>query len=356
MAQLFSPFTLRGLTIRNRIVMAPMVMNSAVSDGRPTDWHTAHYLARAIGGCGLLLTEATAVEPRGRISQRDLGLWEDGQVEPLARLVQLVQTEGAAIGVQLAHAGRKAWSADRGFGPEPPVGPSALSFDRGWKEPCALTQPEIAESISAWQAAARRALATGFDVVEIHAAHGYQIHQFLSPISNRRTDEYGGSLENRMRFLMQVTEAIREIWPPNKPLFVRVSATDWAEQLQVPEKGLTPDEVVVVAKELRERGVDLIDCSSGGSLPASPQGIGAGYQVPFAEQIRREAGIATAAVGLITTPEFADEIIRNARADLVILGRELLRRPYWPLNAAQVLGQEVTWPRQYQSARPPQTD
>ena len=354
MSQLFSPFSLRGRTLRNRIVMAPMVTNSAASEGCATDWHLAHSLARALGGSGLLLTEATAVEARGRISKRDLGLWKDAQVEHLARVVQLVHAEGAALGVQLAHAGRKAWSAVRGHGPGPPDGPSALPFDESWKEPSALTQREIVEIVNAWQAAAQRALAASFDVVEIHAAHGYLIHQFLSPISNHRTDKYGGSLKNRMRFLLQVTEAIREVWPPSKPLFVRVSATDWAEQLGLSEKGLTLDETVLVARELHARGVDLVDCSSGGSLPTSPPGVGAGYQVPFSEEIRREADIPTAAVGLITTPEFADEIIRNQRADLVILGRELLRHPYWPLNAAWVLGQEVTWPRQYRSARPPQ--
>ncbi len=352
MKQLFSPLSLRGLELRNRIAMAPMVMNSAQGDGCSTDWHMAHYFARAIGGSGLLLTEATAVEPRGRISQRDLGLWDNGQVEPLARMVRLVQAEGAAIGVQLAHAGRKAWSADKGRGPESLVGPSDLPFTEGWKEPCELAPGEIDQNVARWQAAAQRALAAGFDLVEIHAAHGYLIHQFLSPISNHRTDEYGGCLENRMRFLLQVTEAIRQVWPPEKPLLVRVSATDWAEQLHAPEKGLTPNEVVVVARELRARGVDLIDCSSGGSLPTSPEGIGAGYQVPFAEQIRREAGMPTAAVGLITTPELADEIIRNGRADLIVLGRELLRHPYWPLHAAHVLGQEMTWPRQYRTARP----
>ncbi len=352
MTQLFSPLALRGLELRNRIVMAPMVMNSAQSDGCSTDWHMAHYLARAIGGSGLLLTEATAVEPRGRISQRDLGLWDNGQVEPLARMVRLVQAEGAAIGVQLAHAGRKAWSADKGWGPEPPVGPSALPFEEGWQEPVELEPGEIDEIIAGWKAAAQRALAAGFDLVEIHAAHGYLIHEFLSPISNHRTDEYGGSLENRMRFLLQVTEAIRQVWPLEKPLFVRVSATDWAEQLHAPEKGLTPGEVVLVARELRALSVDLIDCSSGGSLPTRPEGLGAGYQVPFAEHIRREADIPTAAVGLITTPELADEIIRNSRADLIVLGRELLRHPYWPLHAAHVLGQKVTWPRQYQTARP----
>jgi 2,4-dienoyl-CoA reductase-like NADH-dependent reductase (Old Yellow Enzyme family) len=348
---LFSPLVLREATLRNRIAMAPMVMNSAQDDGRSTDWHLAHYHSRAIGGAGLLITEATAVEPRGRISQRDLGLWDDAQVESLARMVRLVQSEGAAIGVQLAHAGRKAWSADKGFGPEMPVAPSPLAFDNGWCTPDVLTLAQIDEIIAAWQAATRRALAAGFDLVEIHAAHGYLNHEFLSPISNHRTDEYGGSLENRMRFLLRLTEAVRQVWTEDRPLFVRVSATDWAEQLAPSKQGLTPDEVVVVARELQVRGVDLVDCSSGGSLPASPQGIGPGYQVPFSAQIRSEAGIATAAVGLITTPELADEVIRNGQADLIVLGRELLRNPYWPLAAARALGHDMTWPRQYQSAR-----
>lgn len=352
MTHLFSPLALRGVTLRNRIAMAPMVMNSAQNDGCSTDWHLAHYQSRAIGGAGLLITEATAVEPRGRISQRDLGLWDDAQVAPLARMVRLVQAEGAAIGVQLAHAGRKAWSADKGFGPQAPIAPSGLPFDEGWRTPGELSHTEIEEVIAAWQAAAVRALTAGFDLVEIHAAHGYLNHEFLSPLSNRRKDEYGGSLENRMRFVLRLAEAVRQVWPADKPLLVRVSATDWAHQLAAGKQGLTPDEVVVLARELQARGVDLIDCSSGGSLPTSPKGVGPGYQVPFAEKIRREANVPTAAVGLITTPELADEIVRNGRADMVVLGRELLRHPYWPLDAARTLGHDVTWPRQYQSARP----
>lgn len=345
MAHLFSDLTLRGLTLRNRIVMSPMCVYSAGSDGQLTDWHLAHYLTRAVGGVGLLITEATAVEPRGRISPRDLGLWEESQVEPLGRLVRLVQAEGAAIGVQLAHAGRKAFSAYRGYGPEPPVAPSALPFDEEWCAPQKLAPAEIDDIIAAWQAAASRAEAVGFDLVEIHAAHGYLNHQFLSPLSNRRNDGYGGSLTNRMRFLLRVTEAVRHVWPQDKPLFVRVSATDWAAG------GLTPDDLVVVARELKARGVDLIDCSAGGTLPTRPAGIGPGYQIPFAEKIRHEAGLATAAVGLISAPELADEIVRNGRADLVAMGRELLRHPYWPLDAARALGQEMAWPRQYRDAR-----
>jgi NADPH2 dehydrogenase len=342
---LFAPLSLRGLTLRNRIVMSPMCMYSAGEDGLATDWHLAHYLARAVGGAGLLLLEATAVEPRGRISAADLGLWADEQVEPLARIVRLVQQEGAAIGVQLAHAGRKAWSADRGNGPEMPVGPSPVSFDDGWQPPHPLTSPEIDAVVAAWAEAAVRARAAGFDVVEIHAAHGYLIHQFLSPLANQRADEYGGSPPNRMRFSLRVVEAVRAVWPPEKPLLVRISATDWTAG------GLTPGDQVTVASAMKDRGVDLIDCSSGGISPAEPPAIGPGYQVPFAETIRRGAGVPTSAVGLVTTPELADEIVRNGRADLVTLGRELLRHPYWPLDAARVLGHRAAWPRQYRRAR-----
>jgi len=320
-------------------------MYSAGHDGLATDWHLAHYAARAAGGAGLLIVEATAVEPRGRISQNDLGLWDDAQVEPLARMARLVQAEGAAIGVQLAHAGRKAWSANKGHGPEQPVAPSPLPFDEEWQVPHELASVEIDQIVSAWQHAAVRAQAADLDLIEIHAAHGYLNHQFLSPLSNRRIDRYGGSLENRARLLYRVVEAVRHEWPEEKPLFVRVSATDWAEG------GLVPDEVVAVARELQSLGVDLVDCSSGGLVPAAPPGIGPGYQVLFAEKVRREAEIATAAVGLITKPELADEIVRNGRADLVALGRELLRHPHWPLDAARTLGHEISWPRQYRRAR-----
>jgi 2,4-dienoyl-CoA reductase-like NADH-dependent reductase (Old Yellow Enzyme family) len=345
MAHLFTPMRLRGLTLRNRIMMSPMCMYSAGEDGRATDWHLSHYQARAIGGAGLLVTEATAVEPRGRISQRDLGLWNDAQIGALARVVRLVQAEGAAIGVQLAHAGRKAWTPHKGHGPEEAVAPSALRFDDDWRTPHALNVGDMEAIIDAWGAAAGRAEAAGFDLVEIHAAHGYLNHQFLSPLSNIRTDSYGGALANRMRFLLRVTQAVRHVWPEDKPLLVRVSATDWTDG------GLSPDEVVVVARELKAFGVDLVDCSSGGSVPVPQSGIGPGYQVPFAEVIRRESGLPTAAVGLITAPEHADEIVRNERADLVALGRELLRHPYWPLDAARILGHELEWPRQYRRAR-----
>jgi NADPH2 dehydrogenase len=345
MPHLFSSLTLRGLPLRNRIMMSPMCMYSAAEDGLVTDWHLAHYVARAVGGVGLLVTEATAVEARGRISANDLGLWDDAQAERLARIVRLVHDQGAAIGVQLAHAGRKAWSAHKAHGPAKPVAPSPLPFDEGWVVPAELSPAEMEQVVAAWQAATRRAIAVGFDVVEVHAAHGYLNHQFLSPLSNTRTDEYGGSLANRMRFLLRVVKVVRAAWPADKPLLVRISATDWADG------GLTPDDQVVVARELKARGVDLVDCSSGGTVPVGPPDPAAGYQVPFADKIRHEAGIATAAVGLITTPELADEIIRNGRADLVVLGRELLRHPYWPLEAARVLDHDIDWPRQYRRAR-----
>ncbi|MBN1659848.1 MAG: NADPH dehydrogenase NamA [Anaerolineae bacterium] len=345
MPHLFSPLTLRGVTLRNRIAMSPMCIYSAGEDGLATDWHLAHYLARAVGGAGLILFEATAVEARGRISAHDLGLWNDAQVEPLARIVRLLQAEGAAVAVQLAHAGRKAWSEHKGYGPALPVAPSAIPFAEGWQVPQALAAGGIAALLDAWRAAAVRAGEAGFDAVEIHGAHGYLNHQFLSPLSNRRQDEYGGLLDGRMRLLLQVVETVRGAWPEEKPLLVRISATDWVEG------GLKPDDQVRVARELKARGVDLVDCSSGGNLPVAPPSIGPGYQVPFAAQIRHKAGVATGAVGLITAPEHADAIVRNGRADLVLLGRELLRRPYWPLHAAHVLRHEIDWPQQYRRAR-----
>jgi 2,4-dienoyl-CoA reductase-like NADH-dependent reductase (Old Yellow Enzyme family) len=326
-------------------------MYSAAGDGEATDWHLAHYVGRAVGGAGLLLLEATAVQPGGRISTEDLGLWADEQIAPLARVVRGIQEAGAAAGVQLGHAGRKAWSRKRGYGPQVPVAPSPVAFAENWQMPQELTAAQIEEVVQAWQAAARRALDAGFDVIEIHAAHGYLIHQFLSPISNSRRDQYGGTLAHRMRFLLQVTDAVRQVWPDDRPLFVRLSATDWVPPLPGPVPGLTPDDVVLVARELRERGVDVIDCSSGGSVPASLPAPGPGYQVPFATQVRQEAEIPTVAVGLISAPQLADEIVRNGRADLVALGRELLRHPYWPLEAAATLGYAIDWPVQYERAR-----
>jgi 2,4-dienoyl-CoA reductase-like NADH-dependent reductase (Old Yellow Enzyme family) len=347
MPHLFEPLTLRGLTLKNRIVMSPMCQYSADPDGLPTDWHYVHYPARAVGGVGLIVVEATAVESRGRISIADLGLYDDRQVEPMARLVAMCHDLGAKIGVQLAHAGRKAFSNppnQKGFGPEQPVAPSPVPFDEGWNVPQALTPSEIDQVVGSFQEAARRALAAGFDLIQLHAAHGYLINEFLSPLSNFRADRYGGSLENRMRFLHKVVEAVREVWPERSPLFVRVSASDWTPG------GMDIAQMVEVAKTLRERGVDLVDCSSGGVV-STPPPVGPGYQVPFAHRIKKEAGIPTGAVGLITTPEMADEIIRNQRADLVSLGRELLRNPYWPLGAARALGVDLEWPVQYRRAK-----
>ncbi len=345
MAELFSPFTLRGVTLRNRIAMSPMCMYSAGEDGRATDFHLAHLATRAVGGVGLIITEATAVEARGRISTNDLGLWDDSQVEPLARAVRLCKAQGAVMCSQLAHAGRKAWTAMKGAGPFPAVAPSAIPFDADWAAPHELTPPELDGIVAAYRAAALRALHAGFDAVEVHAAHGYFLHAFLSPVANHRTDEYGGPLENRARMLLRVVDAVREIWPASQPLLVRLSSTDWIEG------GLTIQDQVQVARWLKAHGVDLVDCSSGGISSFLPP-VGPGYQVPFAERIRREAGIPTMAVGLITTPEMAEEIVRNGRADLVAMGRELLRNPYWPLQASRALGHDLAWPRQYLRAKP----
>ena len=345
MAELFSPLALRGVTLKNRIAMSPMCMYSAGEDGMATDFHLAHLASRATGGVGLVITEATAVEARARISVNDLGLWDDAQIEPLARIVRLCKSQGAVTCTQLAHAGRKAWTPSKGQGPFPTVAPSAVPFDADWVVPHELTRPELDGIVAAYRATVRRALRAGFDAIEVHGAHGYFLHQFVSPISNRRTDEYGGSLENRARMLLRVVEAVREELPEATPLLVRLSCTDWLDG------GVTVDEQVQVASWLKARGVDMIDCSSGGSTPQIPS-VGPGYQVPFAEKIRREAGIATMSVGLITTPEMAEEIVRNGRADIVALGRELLRNPYWPLQAARILGHDVAWPKQYQRAKP----
>ncbi len=347
MPHLFEPLTLRGLTLKNRIVMSPMCQYSAGPDGLPNGWHYVHYPTRAVGGAGLIVVEASAAESRGRISSADLGLYDERQVEPLSRLVATCHDRGAKIGIQIGHAGRKAWSTpadQKGFGPEQSVAPSPVPFDEGWNTPHALTASEIDQVAASFRQAARRALAAGFDVAEIHAAHGYLLSEFLSPLANHREDRYGGSPENRMRFLHQVVDAVREVWPERSPLFVRVSASDWTPG------GMDVAQMVQVAKTLGEHGVDLIDCSSGGVVPVPPP-VGPGYQVPFARRIKVEAGIPTGAVGLITTPEMADEIVRNQSADLVFLGRELLRNPYWPLEAARALGVELEWPVQYRRAK-----
>ncbi len=355
MSHLFEPFTLRGVTLRNRIGVSPMCQYSA-EDGFANDWHLVHLGARAAGGAGLVIVEATAVEARGRISPQDLGLWEDAQIEMLARINQFVKGQGAVPAIQLAHAGRKASTARPWAGGGPvvstdqggwqPVGASPIPFAENYVTPTELSRQEIGAIRDAFGASTVRSLAAGFDWLEIHAAHGYLLHSFLSPLSNQRTDEYGGSFDNRIRFLLETTQTMRALWPEDKPLTVRLSCTDWAEG------GWTIEESIELARRLKEVGVDLIDCSSGGSVPAAKIPVGAGYQTPFAERIRHEAQIPTAAVGMITQAMQADEIVRNGRADVVLLARELLRDPYWPLRAAQTLHQRerAALPPQYARA------
>ncbi len=355
---LFEKLTLRSITLPNRIGLAPMCQYSAV-EGLANDWHLVHLGARAVGGAGLVMTEAVAVSPEGRISPGDLGLWDDRQVGPLARIASFLAAQGAVPAIQLAHAGRKAstrrpWEGGGRALPEvggwePIFAPSAVPFDEGWQIPEALDADGMTRLASAFAAGARRAAAAGFLVAEIHAAHGYLLHQFLSPIANQRGDALGGSLENRMRFPLRVVEAVRAAWPADLPLFLRLSATDWADG------GFVPDEAVIFAREVKARGVDLVDCSSGGMHPKAVVPVAPGYQVPFAARIRKEAEVATAAVGLITGPRQADEIVAAGRADLVLLGRELLRTPQWPLLAAETLKAPQEGPRQYLRARPYKT-
>ena len=352
--RLFSPLRLRDVEFRNRVWVSPMCQYSA-RDGLANDWHLVHLGSRAVGGAGLVLGEATAVSPEGRISPGDLGLWSDAQVDALARVTSFVAERGSVPGVQLAHAGRKAatglpWSGGRPLGAEEGgwevVAPSAGPYGAGYPAPRVLTDLEIAGLVRRFAEAAGRAAAAGFRVVEIHAAHGYLLHEFLSPVTNRRSPPYGGTLEDRARVVLEVARAVREALPPGLPLFVRISATDWVEG------GWDLEQSIQLARWLGESGVDLIDCSSGGLVPDARPPVAAGYQVPFAEAIRREAGIATAAVGLITEPAQAEEIVASGRADAVLLARAMLRDPHWPLHAAQALGAEGPWPAQYLRARP----
>jgi len=352
--RLFEPLQLRDVRFRNRVWVSPMCQYSA-RDGLANDWHLVHLGSRAVGGAGLVLAEATAVSPEGRISPGDLGLWSDGQVEPLARVAGFVAERGAVPGVQLAHAGRKAatglpWSGGRPLGVEEGgwevVAPSAVPFGAGHPTPRALTDSEVVGVVRLFAEAAGRAAAAGFRVVEIHAAHGYLLHEFLSPLSNRRSPPYGGTLEARARVVLEVARAVREAVPEGLAVFVRISAADWADG------GWDLPQSVQLARWLGEEGVDLIDCSGGGLVPEAKPPVGPGYQVPFAEAIRREAGIATAAVGLITEPAQAEEIVASGRADAVLLARAMLRDPHWPLHAARALGAEGPWPVQYLRARP----
>jgi 2,4-dienoyl-CoA reductase-like NADH-dependent reductase (Old Yellow Enzyme family) len=323
-------------------------------DGRATDWHLVHLGSRAIGGCGLICFEATAVEARGRISPQDLGLWEDGQIEPLARIVRFVEAQGAVACLQLAHAGRKASTAEpwTGGGPIPPerggwrpVAPSPIPFADGYPVPDPLDEAGIRGVVKAFAVSARRARAAGFRAVEVHAAHGYLIHQFLSPLSNHRDDRYGGSFESRTRLAREVVEAVRAEWPDELPVLVRVSATDWVDG------GWDPEQTVALARQLATLGADLIDTSSGGTVPDAKVPAGPGYQTGFAERIRREAGIATGAVGMIVSPEQADHVIRTGQADIVFIAREMLRDSHFPLRASKALGHEGAWPKQYLRAK-----
>src|ERR1019366_1129308 len=349
---LMTPLTLREITLRNRIAVSPMCQYSS-EDGFANDWHLVHLGSRAVGGAGLVCLEATAVAPRGRISPADLGIWNPEHIEFLARIARFLHSQGAAAGIQLAHAGRKASTRRPGEGggllPEaeggwPCVAPSAVPFRAEDPAPHALSKAEIHALVDSFRDAAARALQAGFDVAEIHGAHGYLIHEFLSPLSNRRTDEYGGTLDNRLRFALEVTEAVRGAWPARLPLFFRISATDW-----VPG-GWTADDSVDLARRLLALGVDLVDCSSGGNAADAKIPLGPGYQVPFAERIRRETGMRTGAVGLITTPRQADDIVRYGQADLVLMAREFLRDPYFPMHAAGALGGEPAPPLQYARA------
>jgi 2,4-dienoyl-CoA reductase-like NADH-dependent reductase (Old Yellow Enzyme family) len=339
---LFDPIAFGGVRLRNRIAVSPMCQYSC-EDGFATAWHVVHLGTRATGGAGLVITEAAAVEPRGRISPYDLGIWSDEHIEPLARVAEFIESQGAVAGMQLAHAGRKAGTARPWEGGGPlargawaPVAPSALAFDKGYQVPQELTRDGIRCIVQAFAAAARRAAAAGFRVLEIHSAHGYLLHEFLSPLSNRRSDEYGGSFENRTRLLREVVQAVE-----HRPLFVRISATDWAEG------GWDIEQSVELARELQRLGVDLIDCSSGGLVPGVAVPAAPGYQVPFAARIRRQAGIPTGAVGLITEPAQAEQIVHSEQADIALLGREFLRNPYWPIQAARMLGQRFDPPPQY---------
>ncbi|HVT06915.1 MAG TPA: NADH:flavin oxidoreductase/NADH oxidase [Polyangia bacterium] len=346
---LFDPFSLRGVTFRNRIGVSPMCQYSS-QDGFADDWHLVHLGSRAVGGAGLVITEATAVEARGRISPQDLGLWKDEHVEPLARVARFVRAQGAAPGVQLAHAGRKAsvsrpWDGDKPLDPPegwaPIVAPSPLAFGPGYQTPVALDGPGLAEVIGAFGAAAVRAVRAGFEVLEVHAAHGYLIHEFLSPVSNRRDDEWGGTFDNRVRLPIEVVRAIRRVIPDAMPLLVRLSTTDWMDG------GWSVEDSIALARRLKDEGVDLIDCSSGGIAPGVRIDAGPGYQVPNAARIRAEAQIPTAALGFITSAAQAEQTLRAGDADLVFLARELLRDPYWPLRAARELRAPIAAPVQY---------
>ena len=354
MSHLFEPLRLRSVELRHRIIVSPMCQYSC-TDGLANDWHLVHLGSRAVGRAAAVITEASAVTPEGRISHKDMGIWSDSHVEPLRRIFSFIEQQGSIPGMQLAHAGRKAstgepWKGSKPLSPQeggwtPILGPSSLLFNEGHQVPQALSVQAIAAIVDAFAAAARRAEAAGAKIIELHGAHGYLLHSFLSPLSNQRRDDYGGSFANRIRFLCEVITAVRKVWPERYPLFLRISATDWSEG------GWTVEDSIALAQTVKPLGVDLVDCSSGGNVARAKIPVGPGYQVEFAQRVRREADVPTGAVGMITSPAQADQIIRSGQADVVILARQFLRDPYWPLIAARELGQEIEWPPQYERAR-----
>lgn len=353
MAKLFEPLRIKSVELKNRLVVSPMCEYSSV-DGFSNDWHLVHLGSRAVGGAGLIITEASAVSPEGRITPEDLGIWKDEHIEGLKRITSFIEAHGSFAGIQLAHAGRKAshtspWKGGGMLSCEEggweTVAPSAIAFRDAEQKPLALDKSGIEKVVDDFRTAAKRALEAGFKVVEIHAAHGYLLHEFFSPLSNQRIDEYGGTFENRMRILVEIVDAVNEVWPKHLPFFVRISASDWTEG------GWTLEESIKLTKILQTKGVDLIDCSSGGNIPHAKITVGPGYQVHFAETIKKTTGVLTGAVGIITTPEQAEEIVASGKADVVFIARQFLRDPYFPLHAAKSLGVDVEWPVQYQRAK-----
>lgn len=354
MSRLFDPLNLRGVEFRNRIFMSPMCQHCAM-DSIPGDWHFAHYAARAAGGAGLVIVEATAIAPEGRISPGDIGIWSDEQARAFQRITRFIQQQGAVAGIQIAHAGRKGstdipWKGGEPLGEEKGgwsiVAPSPIPFSPRHKVPRALSGADLQDLLGVYEASARRCLDAGFQVIEVHMAHGYLLHEFLSPITNKRTDAYGGSFENRVRFPMEVARVVRKAWPDDLPVFVRISAMDWVEG------GWDLEQSIRLARALKEIGIDFVDCSSGGLVEDAVIPAGPGFQVPFAAAVREKAEIPTGAVGLITSPTQADQIVATGQADAVLLGRVLLRDPYWALHAARTLGADVHWPPQYLRGRP----
>lgn len=354
MAHLFSPLKIKNIELKNRIAVSPMCEYSS-EDGFANDWHLVHLGSKAVGGAGLIITEATAVSAEGRISFADLGIYHDEHIPKLKQITDFIHSHGTIAGVQLAHAGRKAshaepWNGGKQIPSDQKNGwkalaPSAIPFGENEEAPLELDKAGIEKIKADFKAAAKRAIAAGFKVIELHGAHGYLLHEFLSPVSNKRTDEYGGSFENRIRFMLEVVAAVREVWPVENPLFVRISATEWTEG------GWTADDSVALAKILKDKGVDLLDCSSGGNVANAKIPLKPGYQVEFAEKVKKESGILTGAVGLITTAFQANEIIQEGEADVVFLAREMLRDPHFPLRAAHELGHEINWPVQYERAK-----